>query len=224
MSRPAVRLGLLLFLLAVGPGLAAPPSGYFLKVQVGGHLLTQDSGLVPAGIPDSSESPGGLAVAFAVMKRTGERFCWGAGLSFEGNQVDVGPDLGRAGVQTFGVVPLRVTGQIEYWLRRADPAAPRAIPYLWAAAGWTIHGVGTEIEWSSYPPPGAPAGLTLDDSPALGVGIGFHTPSTGNARFSAELSLQWDQGDYTLYLADAPDRHGRFNLSGVYLLIGCTIG
>jgi hypothetical protein len=224
MSRPAVLLGLLLLPLAAGPGLAAPPSGYFFQVQVGGHLLMQDSGLVPAGIPDSSESPGGLAMAFSVMKRTGERFCWGAGLSFEGNTIDVGPDLGTDGVQTFGVVPLRVTGQLEYWLRRDDPAAPRAIPYLWAAAGWTFNGVGTEIEWSPHPPPGAPAGLTLDDSPALGVGIGLHAPSAGSARFSAELSLQWDRGDYTLFLADAPDRHGRFNLSGVYLLIGCTIG
>jgi hypothetical protein len=39
-----------------------------------------------------------------------------------------------------------------------------------------------------------------------------------------QVSYQWNQGDYTLYLADAPDRHGRFNLSGFQLLIGVTFG
>lgn len=224
MSRPAVLPVLLLLCLAAGAARAEPPTGSFFKVQAGGYLLTQDSGLVPEGTPDSSDSSGGLALAFAGMKRTSERFCWGAGISIEGNRVDIGPDLGAAGVQTFGIVPLRITGQMEYWLRRADPAAPRVIPYLWAAAGWTFNSVGTEIEWFGDPPPGAPSGLTLDDSPALGVGLGIHAPSGGAVRFSAELSLQWNRGDYTLYLADAPDRRGRFNLSGVYLLLGCTIG
>lgn len=224
MSRPAVLAGLLLLSLAAGAARAEPPSGAFFKVQAGGHLLTQDSGLVPEGIPDSSESSGGPAVACAVMKRTGDRFSWGAGISFDGNQVDIGPDLGTAGVQTFGIVPLRVTGQMEYWLRRADPAASRVIPYLWAAAGWTFNIVGTEIEWFGDAPSGAPTGITLDDSPALGVGLGIHAPSGGAMRFSAELSLQWNRGDYTLYVADAPDRHGRFNLSGVYLMLGLTIG
>ncbi|MCU0232002.1 MAG: hypothetical protein MUC67_11615 [Acidobacteria bacterium] len=224
MSRPVVLPGILLIFFAIGAARAEPPTGAYFKVQAGGHLLTQDSGLVPEGIPDSSDSSGGFVLAVAGMKRTSERFCWGAGISFEGNRIDIGPDLGAAGIQTFGIVPLRVTGQMEYWLRRADPAASRVIPYLWAAAGWTFNSVGTEIEWFGDAPSGAPTGITLDDSPALGVGLGIHAPSGGAVRFSAELSLQWNRGDYTLFVADAPDRHGRFNLSGVYLLLGLTIG
>jgi hypothetical protein len=73
-------------------------------------------------------------------------------------------------------------------------------------------------------PQGAPLGLTLDDAPALGVGFGIHAGTSHGARFNAEVSYHWNQGDYTLYLADAPDRHGRFNLSGVQLLIGVTFG
>jgi hypothetical protein len=228
LSRLPAVLAALAVLLSGSPGLAEPPSyvsNALFKIQSGAHLLTQETGLVPDGVPDSDESPGGLVVALSALKRGAGCFFWGAGISMEGNEVEVGPDLPAVGLQTFGVVPIRLTGQMEYWFLPRDPAAtPRVIPYLWAAAGWAHNGVGTEIEWFSDPPQGAPLGLTLDDAPALGVGFGIHAGTSHGARFNAEVSYQWNQGDYTLYLADAPDRHGRFNLTGVQLLIGVTFG
>jgi hypothetical protein len=214
-----------LSLLAAGPGLAEPPSGWFGKLQAGGHLLTQDSGLVPGGTLDSDDSPGGLAISVSIMKTTGSRFAWGGGLSFEGNSVDVGPEFPGTGIQTFGIVPVRVTAQMEYWFLPRDGSRPAGtVPYLWAAAGWTANGVGTEVEWFGSASAGAPLALTLEDSPAVGVGFGAHFKSGSRFRFNAEVSYQWNAGDYTLYLEGERDRRGRFDLGGIYLMLGLTLG
>jgi hypothetical protein len=227
--RPTALVIFSVGLLAVPSATAAPAQdtkGVAIKIQIGGHLLTQETGIASKEIPNSTEDSGGLLADFTVLGKDGGRTPFGVCLELEGNRVEAGPAVEGVGVQTFGIATIRIMGQMEVRLR-GPQREPRASlqPYVSLGAGWNFHSVGAKIEWLALPPPtGTPLSLDLDGSPALRVGVGFHSKGTqGGLSVNLEGGWKWDAGDYSMRVQDQPDRQGSYDLSGVYLLFGITL-
>jgi hypothetical protein len=222
----------ILLLVSVATSSPAPantvedPRGVAIKIQIGGHALTQDTGIVDPSVPDSSESAGDVMGSFSMLGKDGGRTPFGVCLELDGNKVLAGPGLEVVGVQTFGIATIRALGIVEVRMREpeGDPGGSFQ-PYALFGAGWNFHSVGSKIEWLGFPPPeGTPLSVDLDGSPALRAGIGFHSKGTrGGLSFNLEGGWKWDRGDYTMRVQGEPDRRGRFNLSGIYALLGITL-
>ena len=220
--RPTVLPLFSALLLAGASPAAADVEG---KIQIGGQWLTQDSGIVSDRVPGSSDGKGGVVGSLSVFGEGHGRRSWGFGLDLEGNAADAGPATG-VGVQTFGIVTFRLMAMMEIRLRAPRTGAEETfVPYALAGAGWGYHGVGEEIEYLGLPPPvGTPLHLDLDSSPAFRAGAGFHRKVTEQGlAINLEGGWKWDVGDFHMRLQGAPDREGRFNLSGAYALLGITL-
>jgi hypothetical protein len=200
--------------------------GVAFKIQIGGHRLTQETGIVPGDISDSTEDTSGPIASLTLLGKDRGRTPYGVCMELEGNRVEVGPEVQGVGVQTFGIATVRVMGQLEFRLRgpQQDPGASWQ-PFLLLGAGWNFHSVGSKIEWPVAPPPaGTPRSLELDGSPALRLGAGFHSKGTqGGLSFNLEGGWKWDAGDYTMRVQGQSDRRGAYDLSGGYALIGITL-
>lgn len=220
-----IRSAALVFL-SVSVATAQDTKGVAIKIQGGGHLLTQDTGIVSTEIPGSSEDRGGPLVDLTILGKDRGRTPLGLSLEIEGSSVDAGPELEGIGVQTFGIATVRIMGQMEVRLRGPQREPRESLqPYVSLGAGWNFHSVGAKIEWPLAPPPaGTPLSLDLDDSPALRAGIGFHGKGTrGGLSVNLEGGWTWDAGDYRMRVQDEPVREGGYDLSGFYLLFGITL-
>jgi hypothetical protein len=214
--------------LAASPGSVSgtdDTKGIAIKIQLGGHLLTQDTGLV-ADEPGSSEQAGGALLSLALLGKDRSRFPYGVCMDIEGNRVDVGPEFLAVGVQSFGIATVRVMGQMEVRLRGPQREPRETLqPYATFGVGWNFNSTGAKVSWLGSPPPaGAPVDLDLDGSPAVRVGLGFHSKGTQRGlSANMEGGWKWNAGDFRMRVAEEPGRTGTFDLSGVYFLFGITL-
>lgn len=223
---PMLLAAAILTLAAPGAAMAKDKDGIAVKIQIGGHALTGDTGLISPGIEGSSEDSGGVLATLIILGRDRGRFPWGFGFEIEGNGVKAGPPLDVIGIQTFGIATIRVLGQVEVRLRPPPNGPQRPFqPYVSLGAGWNFHSAGEKISWPASPPSsGTPRRLKMDNSPSIRVGIGFHRRATeAGLSINLEGGWKWDAGDYRMVLQDMPDRRGEYDLSGIYYQFGITL-
>ncbi len=209
---------------AQGVAFAEDPKGSAFKISIGGQLLTQSSGIASSWAPDLSEDDGGVLASLTYLRRDKGRYPYGICMELDGNVVDVGPPIGLAGIQTFGIATVRTTGLVEFRFR--DPRAvdaERRQPYASVGAGWSFHRAGSKIAWPVAPPPaGTPLALKLDESPAVRVAVGFNHRTRG-VSFNLEVGWKWDAGNYRVLVQGEPERRGSYDLSGTFFLFGVNL-
>jgi hypothetical protein len=231
MNQPRAALPLILAAatfaaFAPNVAIAEDAQGVAIKIQIGGHLLTQGTGIDPPSVPGSTEDSGGVLATFTILGKDRGRLPYGFCFEIDGNGVDVGPEVEGVGIQTFGIATIRIMGLMEVRLRgpQSDPGESWQ-PYLSVGAGWNFHGVGTEITWlGSSPPPGTARSLDLDGSPVIRLGTGFHAKATeGGLSINMEGGWKWDAGDFRMRIEGQPDLRADYDLSGAFLLFGITL-
>ena len=185
------------------------------RIQIGGHVLIGETGLLPSGVPDASEERGGVLGVFALQFRAGSRGYWGLDMDLEGNQVNVGE-------QGFGIATVRALGTLELPLARHRSGA-RAFPYGYLDAGWNFNRVGAQTTYVNGAPPGTALGLEMDDGPAVRAGLGLDYEHNAALDLTLDVGWKWNRAGYVMSFYGAPDRTGDFDLSGISLLGGVRL-
>jgi len=205
----------------------ADPASFTIKIQLGGHALWGESGILPSGANDASEDRTGLVASLSWLGPRRNRFAWGFNFALEGNRLEIGPAVPQAGNQVFGIATIRLAAAGEYrFIPRGAAMLPGTTPYAWFYAGWNVNSVGVKNEWpNGGAAEGVPEDLDLSGSPALGGGFGLYQRITSaGLALTFEAGLQWNAGDFTMHVARAPDASGRYDLSGYLLLVGVMFG
>jgi hypothetical protein len=200
--------------------------GATAKIQIGQHFLLHESGMLPPGIPASTEDKIDLLASFALLFLHRGSLSLGLGFDIEANRFQVGPDRPASGPQVFGVFTFRPLALAEWRLRRGRPGIVAGTqPYAVAGAGWNVNHVGVKILYPvGSPPDGAPLDLLIDNTPAARVGIGVHQRVSARGLFlNLEAGWKWATGSYRMTFANRPDLSGDFDLSGPTVLFGLTL-
>jgi len=186
------------------------------RIQIGGHVLTGETGILPPAYPDASEARGGVLAVLGFQFRAGSRAWWGLDMDLEGNRADIGE-------QTFGIATVRTLGTFELPLVTPRPGV-KAMPYGYVDAGWNFNRVGTKVTYVyGGAPTGTALGLELDDGPAVRAGFGLDYAHSARLAFTLDVGWKWNRAGYVLTFSGEPDRTGNADLGGISLLGGIKL-